>query len=100
MSEHAGVIRITTMLVRTGHANELVQAASSVARRYSAAQGCFGAQVCEISEEPGTFAVVSRWHHREALDEFLRGDPDDALSELEAFVEAAPTTVHYSVTTD
>jgi quinol monooxygenase YgiN len=34
-------------------------------------EGCFGAQICELKEDPETIAIISRWVSQSALDQFL-----------------------------
>ena len=71
MAEHAGVVRITTLVPADGQREELIDACRQFDVRALDADGCYGAQVCEVAEDPDTVAVISRWRDRASLDTFV-----------------------------
>ncbi len=95
MAEHAGVVRITTLVPADGQREELIDACRQYEVRARDADGCFGAQVCEVAEDPDTVAVISRWRDRSALDGFVTAHTAD-LDDLTPLLGALPATRHYS----
>jgi heme-degrading monooxygenase HmoA len=78
MTEHAAVLRIV-VFARADDGGDLVGRLNSRAQQLRGAGGNFGSQVCEIEDEPGAVALVSRWRSRQDLDagpSDLAGLPD------------------------
>ncbi|MGH3319891.1 MAG: putative quinol monooxygenase [Streptosporangiaceae bacterium] len=96
MPEHAHVVRVTTFVPADGRTDELAEAVRPIARQASDAGGSFAAQVCEVAEQPGVLAVISRWQRREDLDQFLSEHGDRIRGAVEGLIAEAPTTLHYS----
>ena len=94
MAEHAHVVRVTTFVPADGRAEDLLEACRQIAGAATEAEGCFGAQVCEVSEQPGVIAVVSRWRDRSSLDAFLSAH-SARLGALEPLLGRPGATVHY-----
>jgi quinol monooxygenase YgiN len=97
MSEHAHVIRVSAFRPAPGRRDELVDVCQALAELARVADGCFGAQVCQVSERPDDVAVVSRWRDRSALDSFTGPRTEDALHRLDGLLGEAPATSHYIV---
>jgi quinol monooxygenase YgiN len=95
MSEHAHVVRISAFPSAPGRRDELVDVCRALAELAAGADGCFGAQVCQVSERPDDVAVVSRWRDQSALDAFTGPRTDDAVRRLDGLLSEAPATSHY-----
>ncbi len=95
MAEHAGVVRITTLVPAEGRRQELIDACRQFENRARDADGCFGAQVCEVAEDPDTVAVLSRWRDRDSLDTFVTASTAE-LQDLTPLLSGLPSTRHYS----
>jgi quinol monooxygenase YgiN len=67
MSEHAHVIRVTTFHPKEGSRDDVLEILRGVEETLRDMDGCFGAQVCSVSEEPEWVAIVSRWADASAL---------------------------------
>jgi heme-degrading monooxygenase HmoA len=67
MAEHAHVIRVAKYRPQPGADQELRQALTALAGGMRGLPGLFGAQVCRVSEEPESFALVSRWEQEQAM---------------------------------
>ncbi len=67
MSEHANLIRVSTMHPAEGRRPDLIALAEQIADRARPLPGCFGIQVCSVQEEPESVAVVSRWRDAQAV---------------------------------
>ena len=95
MAEHAHVIRITSFLAAADRRDDLINALRPVAQQASTAEGCFGAQVCQVTEEANTVALVSRWGDEAALQAFFAGSEEGLRAATEAAAASAAPTVHY-----
>ena len=71
MSEHAGVVQITTFSTDGERWAQLIASLHQLAERARGAEGCFGAQVCSDEDRPDAVAVVSRWRSHADLDGWL-----------------------------
>ncbi len=67
MTEHASVLRIAVFAVPNDGRDELVRALKDRAEHLRSAEGNFGSQVCDVEDEPGALALVSRWRSRQDL---------------------------------
>lgn len=90
MTEHAGVVRITTYTTDAERWAQLIDALHRLSDEVRGAEGCFGAQVCSVEDRPDAVAVVSRWRSHPDLDSYLSAErqPVDDL------VTGGPETVH------
>jgi quinol monooxygenase YgiN len=61
MSEHAQVIRVLMLRPAAGKRADLVQICEEAAERARQLEGNYGAQVCDVREDPGDVCVISRW---------------------------------------
>ena len=93
MSEHANLIRVSTMRPAKGRRQDLIALAEQIADRGRALPGCFGIQVCSVREEPESVAVVSRWKDAQAVAdlEAMLAEVTDRERDL---LHEAPTTYH------
>ncbi len=92
MTDHAGVVRISTFTTDGERWARLIETLHRMSEAARAAEGCFGSQVCSIEDQPDAIAVVSRWRSRHDLDTFLAERTEAALSALEDLVSSPPTT--------
>jgi quinol monooxygenase YgiN len=67
MAEHARLVRLTRFYPDDSQRQAAISEMQALVDRYRDVEGCFGAQVCTIEEEPGAVAVISRWESAEAL---------------------------------
>jgi quinol monooxygenase YgiN len=94
VAEHAHVIRVTAYSPADGRRQDVAAACRATSERARDADGCFGAQVCDMEEQPDGIAVVSRWRDRASLDAFLAASAP-RLEELASLLSGPPVTVHY-----
>jgi quinol monooxygenase YgiN len=94
VAEHAHVIRVTAFAPADGRREDVAAACRATSERARDADGCFGAQVCDMEEQPDGIAVVSRWRDRASLDAFVEANAD-GLGQLAAMLSGPPVTVHY-----
>jgi quinol monooxygenase YgiN len=95
VSEHAHVVRVSAFLPVSGRRDELVDVCQALAELARGADGCFGAQVCQVGERPDDVAVVSRWRDRSAVEAFTGPRTEEAVRRLEGLLREAPATAHY-----
>jgi quinol monooxygenase YgiN len=70
MTEHAGLIQVTTFRPAAGRRDEVLALCAGTQARAAAADGCFGAQTCTVDEDPDAVAAISRWRDRYSLEAF------------------------------
>jgi quinol monooxygenase YgiN len=90
MTEHAGVVRITTYTTDADRWAQLIDALHRRSDEVRDAEGCFGAQVCSVEDRPDAVAVVSRWRSRNDLDSYL----SSAGASVEELADGSPETAH------
>jgi quinol monooxygenase YgiN len=82
MTEHAGLIQVTTFRPVPGRRDELLALCAEIQERAAVADGCFGAQTCAVDEDPDAVAAISRWRDRHSLEAFRAAEgasaPDPA----------------------
>ncbi len=94
MADHAVIVRVTRMRPADGREKELRRLLDSFVSATRDRPGCFGAQVCTVTEEPGWVAAISRWSDQAALDEAIpKGDTE--RQELGRLLAAPAETRHY-----
>lgn len=67
MADHSRVIRISRFVPAPAMRAELLAALHELAIAVRRIEGCFGVQVCDVSEDPTAVIVVSRWSSAEAV---------------------------------
>ena len=97
MSDHATIVRIFGGRVREGQEDQLREAVRGAVDWLAARDGCFGAQVCRLREDPSVLAVVSRWRDQASLDAAIQSDEYRARTvPALQYVDGEPTTQHYT----
>jgi quinol monooxygenase YgiN len=91
MAEHANVVRVARFRPATGRREELVSRLQSGAEGIQQREGCFGAQICTVHEDPDVVVAISRWASQAALDQFL-SDTTAQRAEAAALTTEPPTT--------
>jgi quinol monooxygenase YgiN len=71
MAEHANVVRVVRFRPAAGRRDELVNRLQIGVQGIRQMEGCFGAQICAVREEPDVIVAISRWASQAALDQFL-----------------------------
>ena len=91
------VVRILSSRVRAGSEEQFVAASTPALEWLNSQDGCFGAQLCRLREDPGVLAVISRWRDQAALDATL-SSPDyrQTVQPVVEFLEGQPSAVHYA----
>ena len=59
MTEHAGLIQVTTFEPAPGRRDELLALCAETQERAATANGCFGAQTCTVDEDPDAVVAIS-----------------------------------------
>ena len=94
MTEHAGVVRITTFTTDDARRDRLVESLQQMCEDARNAEGCFGAQVCSVEFRPEAVAVVSRWRSGRSVDVYLAAHGEEVRSGVKELVTTPPETVH------
>jgi quinol monooxygenase YgiN len=96
MTEHAGLIQVTTFRPAPGRRDEVLALCAETQQRAAAADGCFGAQTCAVDEDPDAVVAISRWRDRHSLEAFQAaagGSPSDPVRDV---LIGVPVTRHYA----
>ena len=91
MAEHANVVRVARFRPAPGRREELVNRLQSGADGIRQRDGCFGAQICTVGEDPDAVVVISRWANQTALEQFL-SDTAAQRAEAAALTSEPPRT--------
>lgn len=75
MAEHAHLVRIYKMKPKAGEREQVESLLVELRELANGVEGCFGAQVCRIKEDPDAVGTVSRWDNEEAYAK-LRANED------------------------
>jgi quinol monooxygenase YgiN len=70
MTDSAAVIDVSRYYPGPGQGGALLDAMRRVASRAAAADGCFGAQVCESDQDGEALVAISRWASASAMEAF------------------------------
>jgi len=96
MTEHAGLIQVTTFRAAPGRRDEVLALCTQTQQHAAAADGCFGAQACTVDEDPDAVAAISRWRDRRSLEAFqAAGGGSPAIPAGDVLIEA-PVTRQYA----
>jgi len=96
MTDHATIVRIFRGRLKAGAEEELEEAERPAVIWLNTLDGCFGAQLCRVKEEPGTFAIISRWRDQAALDAMVN-HPEyrERTAPGMGLLDGPPTVRHY-----
>jgi quinol monooxygenase YgiN len=75
-TEHASVVRVARFRPASGQREALLSRLQGGVDGIRQRDGCFGAQVCSVREDPETIVIISRWSSQAALDQFLADSAD------------------------
>jgi quinol monooxygenase YgiN len=87
MSEHAHVIRVARMRPTPGRRAELLARLHKQVDAMRSVTGLFGAQVCEIQEDPESLVLISRWQDEEAMQRAPTADIGKSMQSVAQVVE-------------
>ena len=96
MTEHAGLIQVTTFRPAPGRRDEVLALCAETQQRAAAADGCFGAQTCTVDEDPDAVAAISRWRDRRSLEAFQAAERGSPPVEVRNMLIDVPVTRQYA----
>src|SRR5437773_5535281 len=96
MTEHAGLIQVTTFRPAPGRRDEVLALCAETQQRAAAADGCFGAQTCTVDEEPDAMVAISRWHDRHSLEAFQAAEGGSPAIGVGDLATGGPVTRQYA----
>jgi len=67
MAEHASIVRLTRFQPASGKRDELIRRLADGAEGIRELEGCFGAQICTVRENPDVIVAISRWASQAAV---------------------------------
>jgi quinol monooxygenase YgiN len=97
MAEHANVVRVARFHPAQGGREEVVNRLQSGIDGIRQRDGCFGAQICTVREDPDVIVIVSRWVSQAALDQFLSDTVDQRAQAAALLSEPAKTETFVSI---
>ena len=95
MTEHAGLIQVTTFRPAPGRRDEVLALCAETQERAAAADGCFGAQTCTVDEDPDAVVAISRWRDRHSLEAFQAAGGSSAIRVRDVLIDV-PVTRQYA----
>src|SRR6185437_5474682 len=96
MTEHAGLIQVTTFRPAPGRRDEVLALCAETQQRAAAADGCFGAQTCTVDEDPDAVVAISRWRDRHSLEAFQAAEGGSPPIRVRDVLIDVPVTRHYA----
>jgi quinol monooxygenase YgiN len=96
MTEHAGLIQVTTFRPGPGRRNEVLALCAETQERAAAADGCFGAQTCTVDEDPDAVVAISRWRDRPSLEAFQAAEGGSPPIRVRDVLIDVPVTRQYA----
>lgn len=96
MTEHAGLIQVTTFRAAPGRRDDVLALCAQTQERAVAAEGCFGAQTCAVDDDPDAVAAISRWRDRRSLEAFQAADRGNAPAQAGDALIDTPVTRQYT----
>jgi quinol monooxygenase YgiN len=96
MTEHAGLIQVTTFRPAPGRRDEVLALCAEIQERAAAADGCFGAQTCTVDEDPDAVAAISRWRDRHSLGAFQAAEEGSLPIRVRDVLIDVPVTRQYA----
>jgi quinol monooxygenase YgiN len=96
MTEHAGLIQVTTFRPAPGRRDEVLALCAETQERAAAADGCFGAQTCTVDEDPDAVVAISRWRDRHSLEAFQAAEGGSPPTGVRDALIDVPVTHQYT----
>jgi quinol monooxygenase YgiN len=96
MTEHAGLIQVTTFRTAPGRRDEVLALCAETQQRAAAADGCFGAQTCTVDEDPDAVVAISRWRDRRSLEAFQAAEEGSPPIGVRDVLIDVPVTRQYA----
>ena len=96
MTEHAGLIQVTTFEPAPGRRDELLALCAETQERAAAADGCFGAQTCTVHDDPDAVVAISRWRDRHSLEAFQAAEGASPPIGVRDVLTDVPVTRQYT----
>src|SRR5512142_1440768 len=96
MTEHAGLIQVTTFQPAPGRRDEVLALCAQAQERAAAADGCFGAQTCTVDDDPDAVVAISRWRDRHSLEEFEAAEGGNPPARAGDVLTGVPVTRRYA----
>ena len=96
MTEHAGLIQVTTFRPAPGRRDEVLALCAETQERAAAADGCFGAQTCTVDEDPDAVVAISRWRDRHSLEAFQAAAGGSSAIRVRDVLIDVPVTRQYA----
>jgi len=90
-TEHASIVRVARFRPASGQRDALLTRVQGAVDGIRQREGCFGAQVCSVREDPEAIVIISRWSNQAALDQFL-SDSADQRAGAAAFTQGPVAT--------
>ena len=87
MSEHAQIVQLTRMRPVPGRREDLLGRLHEQAEAMRSLPGLYGAQVCEVQEDPSELVLISRWRDEDAMRGLATGATQRALEATNELVE-------------
>ena len=96
MTEHAGLIQVTTFQPAAGRRDEVLALCAEAQERATAADGCFGAQTCTVDQDPDAVVAISRWRDRHSLEAFQAAEGGNPPAMAGDVLTGVPVTRQYA----
>jgi quinol monooxygenase YgiN len=96
MTEHAGLIQVTTFQSAPGRRDEVLALCAETQQRAAAADGCFGAQTCTVDDDPEAVVAISRWRDRHSLEAFQAAEGGSSPTGVRDLLTDQPVTRQYT----
>ena len=87
MTEHAHVIRVARMRATPGKRTELLAGLHKQVDAMRSVSGLFGAQVCQIEEDPESVVLISRWQDEAAMRQAPSADIEKSMQSVAQLIE-------------
>ena len=96
MTEHAGLIQVTTFRPAPGRRDEVLALCAETQERAAAADGSFGAQTCTVDDDPDAVVAISRWRDRHSLEAFQAAEGGSLPIRVRDVLTDMPVTRQYA----
>jgi quinol monooxygenase YgiN len=96
MTEHAGLIQVTTFRPAPGRRDEVLALCAETQERAAAADGCFGVQTCTVDDDLEAVVAISRWRGRRSLEAFQAAEGGSSPVRVRDVLTDMPVTRQYT----